>query len=146
MYRLPREPSTPRISLWRQLRRLGVAQVADGVVALPMDARTREQLEWLAEEVVEAGGEATIWFAEPGSAAHERALAQQIERRIYTEYEAVIAQAASATNSEAARRRTLGRLRRELRRIRSRDYFPSGIADRAAAAVNALAQRRAVAS
>jgi len=77
-YRLPREPSTPHISLWRQLRRLGVAQVADGVVALPMDARTREQLEWLAEEVVEAGGDATIWFAEPGSAAHERALAQQI--------------------------------------------------------------------
>src|SRR6266496_4310557 len=57
-YRLPREPSTPRITLWRQLRRLGVAQIADGVVALPLDARTREQLEWLAEDVVDNGGEA----------------------------------------------------------------------------------------
>jgi hypothetical protein len=26
-YRLPREPSTPRIALWRGLRRLGAAQI-----------------------------------------------------------------------------------------------------------------------
>ena len=145
-YRLPREPSTPRISLWRQLRRLGVAQVADGVVALPMDARTREQLEWLAEEVVEAGGDATIWFAEPGSAAHERALAQQIADAVKSEYEAVIAEANATTTSDAGRRRTLARLRRELRRIRSRDYFPSGIADRAVVAIERLTQRSEVAS
>jgi hypothetical protein len=26
-YRLPREPSTPRITVWRKLKRLGVAQL-----------------------------------------------------------------------------------------------------------------------
>ena len=31
--------------------RLGVVQLADGLVALPADARTREQLEWLADDV-----------------------------------------------------------------------------------------------
>ena len=56
-YRLPREPSTPRSTLWRKLRRLGAAQVLDGLAALPLDARNREQLEWLADEVVEADGE-----------------------------------------------------------------------------------------
>ena len=45
--------------------RLGVAQLADGLVALPADARTREQLEWVAEEVVEAGGTAGVWLARP---------------------------------------------------------------------------------
>lgn len=45
LYRLPRNPSTPRITLWRSLRRLGVVQLADGLVALPLDARTKEQLE-----------------------------------------------------------------------------------------------------
>ena len=34
-YRLPREPSGPRVTVWRKLRRLGVAQVLDGLVALP---------------------------------------------------------------------------------------------------------------
>jgi len=48
-YRLPREPSTPRIALWRRLKRLGVVQLLDGLVALPADAKTREQLEWAAE-------------------------------------------------------------------------------------------------
>jgi hypothetical protein len=111
-----------------------------------MDAGSREQLEWLAEEVVEGGGEATVWFAEPGSAAHERALARQIADAVRAEYEAVIAEASAVTSSEAARRRTLARLRRELRRIRSRDYFPGAIADRARSAVEALAERSAVAS
>lgn len=140
-YRLPREPSTPRITLWRQLRRLGVAQVADGVVALPLDARTREQLEWLAEEVVEHGGEATIWLAEPGSAAQERALAQQMADAVQREYQRIIAGAAAVAGNESARRRSLARLRRELRRIGSREYFPSAIRDRARAVVEALGER-----
>jgi DNA-binding transcriptional regulator PaaX len=137
-YRLPREPSTPRIALWRSLKRLGVAQVADGVVALPLDARTREQLEWLAEEVTEHGGEASVWLAEPGSAAQEWALAQQMAAGVDAEYRAVIRDAAAAGGDPAAYRRIQARLRRELRRIGSRDHFPTGLGDRARAAVEAI--------
>src|SRR6266508_2329191 len=74
-YRIPREPSTPRITVWRKLRRLGVVQLVDGLVALPADSRTREQLEWVADQVVEAGGEASIWLGQPGSAGQGRAQA-----------------------------------------------------------------------
>src|SRR3954470_927631 len=77
-YRLPREPSTPRIAVWRKLKRLGVAQLSDGLVALPADARTREHLEWIADEVTEAGGTAAIWLARPASRSHERDLAAQM--------------------------------------------------------------------
>src|SRR6266508_3318914 len=77
-YRLPREPSTPRSALWRKLRRLGAAQLLDGLAALPLDARNREQLEWLADEVLEAGGEATVWVGELGSGAQERELAARM--------------------------------------------------------------------
>ncbi len=90
VYRLPREPSTPRITLWRKLRRLGVASVVDGVVGLPLDSRNREQLEWLADEVVESGGEATIWIATPSTAAHERSLAVAMSERIAAEYRSII--------------------------------------------------------
>lgn len=138
-YRLPREPSTPRIGLWRQLRRLGVGQIADGVVALPLDARTRERLEWLAEEVIENGGEATVWLAEPGSAAQGRALATAMAATVSADYARVLDEAtAKAHESAAACRRTVSRLRRELHRIGSRDYFPGAIAERARAAVDAL--------
>jgi hypothetical protein len=100
-------------------------QVLDGLAALPHDARNREQLEWLADEVVEAGGEATIWVGELASAAQERDLASRMAEAVTAEYLALIDDAASArAEPSGQRRRTLGRLRRELRRIRARDYFP----------------------
>src|SRR5438309_6844516 len=91
-FRLPREPSSPRIALWRKLKRLGVAQVLDGLVALPLDGRNREQLEWLADEVVEAGGESTIWLGELASAAQERVLALPMSAHVAADYSRVIAE------------------------------------------------------
>jgi hypothetical protein len=141
VYRLPRQPSTPRIALWRQLRRLGVVQLADGVVALPLDARTKEQLEWLADEVVEEGGEAGIWIAEAGSIAQERLLAERMSQAVAAEYRAVLARAATAAEEVGtARRRAVRRLRRELRSIRARDFFPPREAALADRAVEALAE------
>src|SRR5215472_8047779 len=78
-YRLPREPSTPRSAVWRKLRRLGVAQIGDGLVALPATARTREQLEWIAEEVVDAAGTATIWLARPATQGQDQQLVQTMK-------------------------------------------------------------------
>src|SRR5215203_4221812 len=71
-YRLPREPSGPRTTLWRRLRKLGVARVSDGLVALPADARTREQFEWAADDVIGAGGTAGVWLARPTTLAEYR--------------------------------------------------------------------------
>jgi hypothetical protein len=124
-YRLPREPSTPRSALWRKLRRLGAAQVLDGLAALPVDARNREHLEWLADEALEAGGEASIWVGELASAAQERELVERMAEAVAAEYRSLIEDARAARGQpHGRRRRTLGRLRREQRRIRGRDYFP----------------------
>lgn len=139
-YRLPREPSAPRVTVWRKLRRLGVVQLLDGLVALPADARTREQLEWLADEVTDAGGEATVWMGRLGSAGQERALAQRMADAVAVDYAAVASDAeAAASEPEAARRRTVARLRRELQRIGRRDFFPPSERDGAHAAVERLA-------
>jgi hypothetical protein len=139
-YRLPREPSTPRITVWRKLERLGVARLGDGLVALPADARTREQLDWLAEEVVEAGGVATVWLATPGSAAQERVIAQAMRAARAAEYQAVMEQARAAAGGDAVERaRAARRLRGELRRIARRDFFPPAEREVARAAVDALA-------
>lgn len=139
-YRMPREPSTPRITVWRKLRRLGVAQIVDGLVALPADARTKEQLEWLADEIREAGGEATIWVGHLASKRSEREVAARMADAVATEYQA-IAEAATdiAREGDVVRRRTLARLRRELRRVGLRDYFPPTERDDARRAVEELA-------
>jgi uncharacterized protein YdbL (DUF1318 family) len=140
-YRLPREPSAPRVTLWRKLRRLGVVQVLDGLVALPADARTREQLEWLADEVAEAGGETSVWLGRLGSAAQERALVQRMAEAVDADYRAVADEvAAVAGDDEVAKRRVVARLRRELQRIGRRDFFPPPGRDLARQAVDELAE------
>lgn len=138
-YRIPREPSTPRITLWRRLRKLGAVQIIDGLAALPHDPRTQEQLEWLAEHVVEAGGEASIWLAETSTVAQERALVAQMNEAITQEYQNIIDAAGTAAKQRSGQqRRTASRLRRELHRIQGRDYFPSPMKQRAARAVESL--------
>ena len=138
-YRLPREPSTPRIALWRKLRRLGAVQLVDGLVALPASARTREQLEWLADEVVDAGGEAWVWVARAGSQAQERALLARMAAAVGEEYEAVRAEAHAAVEGDGGTRRLVERLRRELHRIEARDHASPQAHERARRAVEELA-------
>jgi hypothetical protein len=136
-YRLPRDPSTPRIALWRRLRRLGAAQVLDGLVALPRDPATQEAVEWLADEVLEAGGEATVWLAQPAQAVDGRALADRMRAASAAEYSALRAAALRASGGG----RSLAGLRRSLRGVRSRDYFAAPERQEAEAAVEALARR-----
>ena len=137
-YRMPREPSTPRITVWRKLARLGVAKLGDGLVALPADARSQERLEWIADEVIEAAGEATLWTSRLTSASAERALVKRMAAVIAAEYQGLISAAGEARASTPARAQTVARLRRELRRIAQRDYFPPPEREEARKAVESL--------
>ena len=138
-YRLPREPSAPRTTLWRRLKRLGVAQLSDGLVALPADARTREQFEWAAEDVVAAGGSAGVWLARPTTVVQERELAAGMAAARAAEYLELAEQCrAAATGDPVERRRALRRLRAEWRAIGRRDFFPPTARDEAAAALREL--------
>jgi hypothetical protein len=139
-YRLPRVPSTPRSAVWRKLKRLGVAWIADGLVALPADPRTREQLEWIAEEVTDHDGEATLWLGRPLDPSAASLVAGRMTAAVAAEYEAVAAEAAAMRTADvASRRRAVARLRRELHRIQGRDFFTSPQGEAARRAVERLA-------
>jgi len=139
-YRLPREPSTPRIAVWRKLKRLGVAQLGDGLVALPADARTQEQLEWVAEEIAEAGGSSNLWQATLMSRAQERALVERMAGARAVEYRSIVERASVAVDLEGRERMAAVRsLRAELRRIQRRDYFPPAERAEARLALQTLA-------
>ena len=139
-YRLPREPSTPRISVWRKLKRLGVAQLSDGLVALPHDARTREQLDWIAAEVFEAGGSATVWLGRPASSRAGEDLAEQLSRARADEYRKLVSDALQVLRSKEDRIAARRRLQAELHRIERRDYFPSAERALAVEAVAAIVE------
>lgn len=141
VYRLPREPSRHRVAVWRKLRDLGALYLQDGVAALPEDAVTREQLEWLQLRVREAGGEATLWEGRPGTVAEESELVEAFRSSREEAYRAIIA------GAERLRRKAqmggggvleqLGKLEREFRAERRRDYFRSPLRLEAASALRA---------
>jgi hypothetical protein len=145
-YRLPREPSTPRIALWRRLRRLGAVQLLDGLVALPLDPRTREQFDWIADDVQAAGGDADVWVAEPTSAAQQRRLEARSRSAVAEDYRRVLEAAAAARGTElAARLRAVRRLRKALESLRARDFFAAAerrAAERAVEDLAALVEAR----
>jgi len=145
-YSLPRTPSAPRLSLWRKLKRLGVVQLSDGLVGLPADARTREQLEWAADETLAAGGSAGVWLARPTTRAQERELAQEMNAARAEEYRLLVGEAEAALGAaDADRVRALRRLRAENHRIRRRDFFRPAEREQARQALAALAASLTVA-
>jgi hypothetical protein len=139
-FRLPREPSTPRIAVWRKLKRLGVVQVVDGLVALPLAGGNRAELEALAVEVQESGGEATIWIGQIPSRADEGRIAERMREAVASDYRLLVDRVEAAqAEPPGRRRRTVARLRRELRRIGIRDHFRSAERESAERAVERLA-------
>jgi hypothetical protein len=135
-YRMPREPSAPRVTVWRKLRRLGAVQVVDGLVALPATAETVEGFGWLADEVVDAGGEAWTWTA-TGPKQQDRMLRQRLKESAVEEYTALTAEVAEA--GDRPTRRTVERLHRALREIERRDFTAPKERDQARRAVQRLA-------
>ena len=142
VYRIPREPSRHRVAVWRKLRDLGALYLQDGVAALPEDAVTREQMEWLQLRVREAGGEATLWEARPGTAAEEGELVGAFRAAREEAYRDLIAGAERVRRKAemgggAALVEPLGKLERAFRAERRRDYFRSPLRAEAQEALRA---------
>lgn len=134
-YRIPREPSTPRIAIWRRLKDLGVVQVGDGLVALPNSERTKEHLEWISAQVLEADGEAIVWVATPSARRDTNRLVDELNHARSDEYQTLLDEISEATSSD---QRTIARWRREFRRIDRRDYFGAENGDAVRLAISEL--------
>ena len=143
IYHLPREPSRHRVAVWRKLKNLGALYLQDGVAALPEDAVTREQLEWLQLRIREAGGEATLWKALPNTVAENRDLVEAFRAAREENYGKMIEAAhrirrkAELGGDGESLLEELARTEREFRAERRRDYFRSPLRTEAAEALRA---------
>jgi DNA-binding transcriptional regulator PaaX len=141
IYHLPREPSRHRVAVWRKLKALGALYLQDGVAALPDDAVTREQLEWLQLRVREVGGEATLWEALPNTVAEDRALVEEFRALREAAYRDLVDAAGKLRRKVAvgadgmALLEELAKIERDFRTERRRDYFRSPLRKVADAAI-----------
>ena len=60
LYTLPASQAAARLSFWRQLKRLGAISLKTSAYVLPQRPEQEESLQWLAQQIRQQGGEATL--------------------------------------------------------------------------------------
>lgn len=123
VYKIPREPSAGRVHIWRKLKQLGAIALQDAAWVLPQTSRTKEQLQWLAAEVTELGGEAILFDADQLYASNSDSLKKQFCDLVDTEYREILA---------ALKKKDLDLtvLSKRFQSVQLRDYFNSELGRR----------------
>src|SRR5438445_11871476 len=60
LYALPGRKNAERVSLWRKLKKYGAIQLKTSAYVLPDQPEHYERFQWLATEIKESGGQATL--------------------------------------------------------------------------------------
>ena len=81
VHQMPARPSNGRVQIWRRLQQLGSVALKNAVHVLPESAQAVEDFEWLREEVVALGGEASVFRVSSMSEADERYILSQRKER-----------------------------------------------------------------
>src|SRR4051794_19596519 len=63
IYRIPSQPSRLRVGIWRKLQAMGVLYLQDAVCLLPARPDLMENLQYVAQAIVEMGGTCHLFTA-----------------------------------------------------------------------------------
>lgn len=131
-YSLPsKSSSSPRVNLWRRLRRIGAIAMS-GVQVLPEQDACLESFQWLAQEVRQANGEALIMRVEWFEGMSDQTIVNQFREVRREDYETLETKLAELENTlidlnEASDRtpirETLEKFYKQHAEIRQIDFF-----------------------
>ena len=149
--------SSPRVAVWRRLRALGAVSPKGGIHVLPARDECVEALQWLAQEVEQAKGEALLMRVERFEGLNDAQLIALFQEERKEDYAALDERAAGLEKTltgsrkrdprdDTQARELLAKLRREHGEIARIDFFdsPAGaqVASRLARIEEALAPGR----
>lgn len=132
IHQLPTKPAYFRVKIWRRLQGIGAVAVKSSVYALPANAETQEDFQWLVKEIVAGGGEAMVCEArlvDGLTDAQVRALfntARDTDYGVLSEEARAIASALgsdTSTDKLVEARAQTARLRRKLADVAAIDFF-----------------------
>jgi hypothetical protein len=152
IHQVPNSPAYLRVKMWRRLQKIGAVAVKNAVYVLPRSEQSSEDFHWIAREIIESGGDASVCeatFIEGITTKDLIALFQQARDADYAGLrkeikEVMEEQRAAESTSDAwasgfvAR---VSRLRERLTEIQAIDFFPSPSAKQAETAVAELESR-----
>lgn len=117
-YKLPSKPSALRVYIWRKLKRIGAILLHDAVWVLPDNARTAEQIQWLAAEIQERGGNVYYWRANTILGEHEQSIIQQFNEQVDAVYSDLLKRMEKP-------RADLQKISKQYQQAASQDFFKS---------------------
>ncbi|OYV34970.1 MAG: chromate resistance protein ChrB [Rhodospirillales bacterium 20-64-7] len=146
-YKVPPEPATRRVTLWRRLKGMGAVYLRDGVCLLPKTDDHLRRLRMIENEVGEMGGEAVLLEAIGLDRVQEERVVQRFNTDRNAEYEEFLGKCrdyeAEMAKETAARHFTyaeleendqdLAKLKRWLEKIGRLDFYGAPLAQEARA-------------
>jgi hypothetical protein len=106
------------VYVWRKLKRLGAVLLHDAAWVLPATPQTHEQFQWLAAEITELGGEASLWESQLTMDGTEEGLVRRFLAEADTAYDEILTQLGRKSPDLAA-------LSRRYQQVQAQDYFHS---------------------
>src|SRR5262245_7913824 len=128
LYGLPTKKGAARVNLWRQLKKCGALALKTSAYLLPGKPEHHERLQWLAQQVRDGGGEATIIHVTDIEGLRHEDLVRQFNEARAAEYGALLP---ALTQWVAQNKKRLGasfapdldRLNRQYEESRRIDFF-----------------------
>lgn len=123
VYRIPREPTAGRVYVWRKLKQLGAISLQDAVWVLPTSGRNREQFQWLASEIIELGGEVSLFESDLRMTSAEQTLRERFESLVRDAYQEIL---------DALKRGKpdLAALSKKFQQTKAQDFFQCPLGDK----------------
>lgn len=136
LYALPARKGSSRVSLWRQLKKSGAISLKTSAYVLPDEPAHRERFQWLAQQVREVGGDATLVYATNIEGASDEEIVRMFNavrtedyRALATDIAALVA--ANRRKASEAFATDLARLVERFDEIRKVDFFEAPHAEEA---------------
>ena len=149
-YSLPsKSGSSPRVNLWRRLRRLGAISPTGGLYILPAQDACMEAFQWLAQEINQSNGQALVMLVQQFEGLTDQQLTElfrEARKEDYTEIKDQVAKLEEAIATETNAKMVtdfqdrLTKLQRQYNDIRRIDYFDSPESMQIAAQLAKIAQ------
>jgi hypothetical protein len=136
LFNLPAKQSSDRVKVWRRLKKFGSVQLKTSTYVLPDEAVHYERFQWLAKEIVDTGGEATLVRVKDIEGMPHAAMVAMFNDARARDYDEIAEPLTRLIKDRKARKTSaetfsseLEKIRRRFQEIKEIDYFQSSRGD-----------------
>jgi hypothetical protein len=132
LFNLPAKQSSERVKVWRRLKKFGAIQLKTSTYVLPDEPTHYERFQWLAKEIVDTGGEATLVRVKDIEGMPHAAIVALFSEARARDYDELFEPLNLLIKDNKARKASPGTFSNQLQKLRQRfqeirdiDYFQS---------------------